>query len=174
MYLHLVCWRANQNIVYSYQLVWVVNLVEGNKYSILFYNIKLQILLESDEWFSPFSLSEPLVERRALERRAKRPIRKMTAWASAIQRKKLSGERIANLEEMSECPALNFLVHMISSCLPSRRGRGWGSAPCDLDLYFFITNSNKFQRIVQYFIKFNDLLPIWKQIFFNGHRSTGT
>ncbi len=30
----------------------------------------------------------------------------MNAWASAIQSKKLSGERIANLEKMSECPAL--------------------------------------------------------------------
>ncbi len=50
---------------------------------------------------SPFSLSEPLVERRA-----KREIQKMNAWASAIQGKKLSGERIANLGKMSECPAL--------------------------------------------------------------------
>ncbi len=54
----------------------------------------------SDEWFSPFSLSEPLVERRA-----KRELKKMNAWASAIQGKKLGGERIANLEKMSECPA---------------------------------------------------------------------
>jgi len=69
-------------------------------------NINIQILIESDEWFSPFSLSEPLVERRAFERRAKREIKKMNAWASAIQGKKLSGERIANLEKMSECPAL--------------------------------------------------------------------
>ncbi len=30
----------------------------------------------------------------------------MNAGASAIQGKKLSGERIANLEKMSECPAL--------------------------------------------------------------------
>jgi hypothetical protein len=62
----------------------------------------------SDEWCSPFSLSEPLVERRAFERRAKRKIKKMNAWASAIQEKKLSGEWIANLEKMSECPALVF------------------------------------------------------------------
>ncbi len=68
----------------------------------------IQILIESDEWFSPFTLSEPLVERRAFERRAKREIQKMNAWASAIQRKKLSGERVANLEKMSECPALLF------------------------------------------------------------------
>ena len=61
--------------------------------------------IESDEWFSPFSLSEPLVERRAFERRAKREIQKLNAWASAIQGKK-SGERIANLGKMSECPAL--------------------------------------------------------------------
>ncbi len=64
------------------------------------------MVIESDEWFSPFSLSEPLVERRAFERRAKREMQKMNAWASAIQGKKLSGERIANLEKMSECPAL--------------------------------------------------------------------
>ncbi len=38
----------------------------------------------SDEWFSPFSLSEPLVERRSSERRAKREIQKMNAWALAI------------------------------------------------------------------------------------------
>jgi hypothetical protein len=72
-------------------------------------NINIQILIESDEWFSPFSLSEPLVEWRAFEQRAKRDIQKMNAWASAIQRKNLSGERIANLEKMSECPAL--VVH---------------------------------------------------------------
>jgi hypothetical protein len=36
-------------------------------------------------------------------------IQKMNAWASAIQGKKLSGERIANLEKMSECPALRLL-----------------------------------------------------------------
>jgi hypothetical protein len=66
----------------------------------------VQILIESDEWFSPFSLSEPLVERWAFEWRAKREIQKMNAWASAIQGKKLSGERIANLAKMSECPAL--------------------------------------------------------------------
>jgi len=50
--------------------------------------------------------SEPLVERRAFERRATREIQKLNAWASAIQGKKLSGERIANLGKMSECPAL--------------------------------------------------------------------
>jgi hypothetical protein len=55
--------------------------------------------MESDEWFSPFSLSEPLAERRAFERRAKREIQKMNTWASAIQGKKLSGERKANLEK---------------------------------------------------------------------------
>jgi hypothetical protein len=64
--------------------------------------------IESDECFSPFSLSEPLVERRAFERRAKRKIQKMNAGASAIQGKKLSEERIANLEKMSECPAQSF------------------------------------------------------------------
>jgi hypothetical protein len=68
----------------------------------------IQILIESEEWFSPFSLSEPLVERRAFERRAKREIQKMNAWASAIQSKNLSGEQIANLEKMSECPALRI------------------------------------------------------------------
>ncbi len=45
--------------------------------------------IESDEWFSPFSLSEPLVERRAFERRAKRKIPKMNAGASEIQGKKI-------------------------------------------------------------------------------------
>jgi hypothetical protein len=69
-------------------------------------NINIKILIGSDEWFCPFSLIEPLVERRAFERRAKREIQKMNAWASAIQGKKLSGERIANLGKMSECPAL--------------------------------------------------------------------
>jgi hypothetical protein len=54
------------------------------------------------------SLSEPLAERQAFERRAKREIQKMNAWASAIHGKKLSGERIANLEKMSECPALTL------------------------------------------------------------------
>jgi hypothetical protein len=39
----------------------------------------------------------------------------MNAGASAIQRKKLSGERKANLEKMSECPALLFIqTHTIS------------------------------------------------------------
>ncbi len=33
----------------------------------------------------------------------------MNAGASAIQGKKLSGERIANLKKMSECPALSIL-----------------------------------------------------------------
>ncbi len=65
---------------------------------------------ESDEWFCSFSLSEPLVEQRAFERRAKREIQKMNAWASAIHGKKLSGERIANLEKMSECPALRTAI----------------------------------------------------------------
>ncbi len=78
-------------------------------------SIFIQILIESDEWFSPFSLSEPLVERRAFERRAKRGIQKMNAWASAIQRKKLSGERTANLEKMSECPALGIIQSILSS-----------------------------------------------------------
>ncbi len=32
----------------------------------------------------------------------------MNAGASAIHGKKLSGERIANFEKMSECPALHF------------------------------------------------------------------
>jgi hypothetical protein len=27
---------------------------------------------------------------------------------------------------------VNFPVQMISTCLPSRRGRGWGTAPCGL------------------------------------------
>jgi hypothetical protein len=72
-------------------------------------NINIQILIESDEWFRTFTLSEPLVERRAFERRAKREIQKMNAWALAIQGKKLSGERKANLEKMSECPALSLL-----------------------------------------------------------------
>ena len=63
--------------------------------------------IESDEWFSSFSLSELLAERRAFERRAKSEIQKLNAWALAIQGKKLSGERIANLEKMSECPALH-------------------------------------------------------------------
>jgi hypothetical protein len=66
-----------------------------------------------ERWvISPFSLSEPVVERRAFERRAEREILKMNAWASAIHGKKLSGERIANLEKMSECPAL----HMCTIC----------------------------------------------------------
>ncbi len=77
------------------------------------------LLIESDEWFSPFSLSEPLAERRALERRAKREIQKMNAWASAIQGKKLSGERIANLEKMSECPALYIGSFLWKSLLHS-------------------------------------------------------
>jgi hypothetical protein len=47
-----------------------------------------------------------MAERWAIERRAKMEIQKMNARASAIHGKKLSGERIANLEEMSECPAL--------------------------------------------------------------------
>ncbi len=69
-------------------------------------------LIESDEWFSPFSLSEPLVERWAFERRAKREIHKMNAWASAIQAKKLSGEQIANHEKMSECRALVNIYYL--------------------------------------------------------------
>ncbi len=56
-------------------------------------------------------LSEPPVERRAFERRAKREIQQMNVWASAIHGKKLSGERIANLEKMSECPALGLLQY---------------------------------------------------------------
>ncbi len=43
------------------------------------------------------------------DKRLSQEIQKMNAWASAIQRKKLSGERIANLEKMSECPALLFI-----------------------------------------------------------------
>ncbi len=34
----------------------------------------------------------------------------MNARASAIEGKKLSGERIANLKKMSECPALGLAV----------------------------------------------------------------
>ncbi len=30
----------------------------------------------------------------------------------------------------------NFLVQMISTCLPSGRERGWGSAPCGMTLAF--------------------------------------
>ena len=75
--------------------------------------------IESDEWFSSFSLSELLAERRAFERRAKSEIQKLNAWALAIQGKKLSGERIANLEKMSECPALQnciFLLPRVQYC----------------------------------------------------------
>ena len=95
-------------------------------------NINIQILIQSDEWFSPFSLSEPLVERRAFERRAKREIQKLSAWASAIQGKKLSGERIANLEKMSECPALK-----ITTCIQGRKNcqdsSSWSHPPCETE-----------------------------------------
>ncbi len=37
----------------------------------------------------------------------------MNAGASAIQGKKLSGERIANLEKMSECPALGKSIQKL-------------------------------------------------------------
>ncbi len=78
---------------------------------------------ESDEWFRSFSLNEPLLERRAFERRAKRLIKKMNAWASAIQGKKLSGERIVNLEKMSECPALDSTAAKIYRFSP--KGALW-------------------------------------------------
>ncbi len=106
------------------------------------FNIYIQILLESDEWFSPFSLSDLLVERRAFERRAKRDFQKMNAWASAIQGKKLNGERIANLEKMSECPASDnteIFSHIWGShewlqLLPFEFPNIWGNF-----LFFFIS-----------------------------------
>ncbi len=63
-----------------------------------------------------------MVERRAFERRAKREIKKMNAGASAIQGKKLSGERKANLEKMSECPALlKIPAQLIIPCKPEEK-----------------------------------------------------
>jgi hypothetical protein len=58
----------------------------------------LVLFRSANHWLSGERLSD--------ERKGK--IQKMNAGASAIYGKKLSGERIVNLEKMSECPALDI------------------------------------------------------------------
>jgi hypothetical protein len=61
-------------------------------------------------------------------------------------------------------PYGNWLASKVRISNTELRICGSGSVKKYPDPYYFITDSKKFQKKVQYMYNFNDLLPIWRFI----------